>query len=176
MFDFTIWTNENSLSLITIVLAVVGGVFAFFQWHKSVKLKHAEFLNQIIEKIRFDEKMAEAIYLIDYNQFWYNESFHGSTDKEPLVDKLLSYLDYICYLIETHNIAKVEKKVLVYEIQRACESRSCQAYLWNLNWWSESRKTVCSFQHLIDYGLSNDIINKGDFKIDSGKYPRYLNF
>jgi len=176
MFDFTSWTNDNTLSLITIILAAFGGLFAYLQWRKSVKLKRAEFLNQIIEKIRFDDEISKALYLIDYNQSWYDENFHGGSENEFLMDKLLSYLDYICYLIESHNIAKSEEKVLDYDIKRACENWSCQAYLWNLYWWAKSRQSTCSFQHLIDYGLSNNIIPEYNFTIDSGKYPKYLNF
>jgi hypothetical protein len=176
MFDLTTWTNENSLALITILVAAFGGAFAYLQWRKSVKLRHAEFLNQIIEKLRFNDELSKAIYLVDYNQNWYGEGFHGGSDNECLVDKLLSYIDYICYLIESHNITKSEKLVLVYEIHRVCENWSCQAYLWNLHWWSKSRNSTCSFQHLIDYGLSNGIIKKENFRIDSEQYPKYLNF
>ena len=176
MFDFSKWTNENALHLTTISFAVLGGFFAYIQWRKSVKLKCSEFINQIIEKLRFDKDMAEAIYLIDYKENWYDESFHGGSNEEFLIDKLLSYLSYICYLIKTNNITKKEVQILDYELHRACECWSIQAYLWNLNWWSKSRNSVCSFQYLIDYGITNNIICYADFKKDSKKFPKHLNF
>jgi len=176
MFDFSTRTNENTLSFITIFFVVLGGVFAYMQWRKSIKLKCSEFINQIIEKLRFDKEMVKAIYLIDYNQDWYNENFHGGGDNEFLVDRLLSYLSYICYLIKSGNITKAEVQILDYELRRACECWSVQAYLWNLYWWSKSRNSICSFQYLIDYGLSHKIIAKDNFKQGSGKFPKYLNF
>jgi len=112
MFDFTMWTNENTLSIITISVAVLGGVFAYIQWRKSVKLRCSEFINQIIEKLRFDKEMVKAVYLIDYNEDWYSEDFHGGGDNEYLVDRLLSYLSYICYLIRSSNITKAEVQIL----------------------------------------------------------------
>ena len=175
MFDFTKWTNDNILSLITLVFAVVGGVFAYMQWRKSTKLKCAEFINEIMKMLRFDKEMGKALYLIDYNHDWYDEDFHGGGENEFLIDKLLSYLSYICYLIKSHNITKAEVQILDYELRRACECKSVQAYLWNLYWWSISRNSICSFQYLIDYGLSHNIIAKEDFQQNSRKYPKHLN-
>ncbi|MCL2513482.1 MAG: hypothetical protein FWF08_06235 [Oscillospiraceae bacterium] len=176
MFDFTKWTNENTLSFITTAFAVIGGFFAYIQWRKSVKLRCSEFINQIIEKLRFDKDMAEALYLIDYKQNWYNADFHGGSNEEFLIDKLLSYMSYVCYLIKTNNITKKEVKILDYELHRICECRSIQAYLWNLYWWSKSRNSVCSFQYLIDYGIERDIISSVDFKKDGEMFIKYLNF
>jgi hypothetical protein len=176
MVDLATWTNENTLSLITIVLAAIGGVFAYLQWARSIKIRRAEFMNQIIETLRFDKEISKAVYLIDYDPLWYDESFHRSDEKEYLIDKLFSCLSYICYLIESGSIKKAEVKVLDYELRRACESLSGQAYLWNLYWWSKSRQTNCSFQHLIDYGISNKIISRNDFQKSSTKYPKRLNF
>ena len=31
MFDYSIWTNENTLSLIMIACAIIGGVFTYIQ-------------------------------------------------------------------------------------------------------------------------------------------------
>jgi len=176
MFDFSKWTNDNTLSLITLGFAVLGGFFAYIQWRKSINLKCSEFINQIIEKLRFDKDMAKALYLIDYKENWYNENFHGGNDQEFLIDKLLSYLSYICYLIKSKNITRKEIKILDYELHRACECLSVQAYLWNLYWWSKQKNSVCSFQYLIDYGLTQNIILKTDFKKDSEIFPKHLNF
>ncbi len=118
--------------------------------------------------------MTKTVYFIDYNQDWYNVNFSGS-EKEFPIDRLLSYLSYICYLIESGIITKAEVNILDYELRRVCQSHSVQGYLWDLHWWSKSRGSICPFQYLIDYGLSQNIINQDDFKIDSDKYPKYLN-
>ena len=176
MIDLSTWTNENSLSLITILFAVLGGVFAYAQWRKSIRLRRSEFINQIIEKLRFDEDMVKAVYLIDYNDDWYHERFHDESQEEILIDKLFSYLTYICYLIETKNITKREFQIFDYELRSACECPSTQAYLWNLYWFSKSRNSICPFQYLIDYGITHNIISIEDFRKESGKYDQNLDF
>lgn len=44
---------------------IVGGIFVYFQWEKSVKTKRAEIIHQIIDKLRFDEDLIKATYILD---------------------------------------------------------------------------------------------------------------
>ena len=126
-------TFDQMISLITLVFAVVGGVFALMQWVNMNKIKRAEFINQIIEKLRFDKEMVETMYMIDYDLTWYNQDFHGTeSELEYKVDKILSYLSYICYLESTGNIKKREFGVFKYELNRTCKSPCVQNYLWNI--------------------------------------------
>ena len=176
MFDFSAWTNDHTLSLITIVFVVFGGYFAYIQWRDSIDMQRAKFMEQIIEKLRFDKDMAKALYIVDYTQNWYNEKFHGGTHEEFLIDKLLSYLTYVCYLLETKHIGKDETKILAYELSRVCASWSMRAYLWNLNNFSEAQNTTCTFKYFIDYGIKHGLLCKTDFSGNCEKYPKYLNF
>ena len=127
-----VWLETNWFSLFSIIALGIGGIFALIQWHKSIQLKRSEFINQIIEKLRFNNEIVKAMYLVDYDQTWYDENFHGASEKEYVIDKLLSYLSYICYLIKEHHLKKKESSILEYELRRACESWSVQAYLYNL--------------------------------------------
>ena len=88
------WMIENWFSLISALGLGFGGYFSLKQWHVSNKIKRAEFIDQILEKLRFNEKSVEAMYQIDYNQTWYDDNFHGSGGKEYAIDRLLSYLSY----------------------------------------------------------------------------------
>ena len=126
--------------------------------------------------LRFDEDMAKAFYLIEYKD-WYDKDFHGG-EEELRIDKCLSYLSYICYLLKTGNLAKEERKFLEYVLFRACKSQSVQAYLWNLYCFSETQNTKPSFQYLIDYGVEFELFSKSDFNKDCPKYlsQKYLNF
>ena len=163
---------DNWQTLISFLFIVVGGSFALFQYYSSVKTKRAEFINQILEKLRFDKDLATTAYIFDYNQNWYNKSFHGS-EIEGSIDKLLSYLDYICYLRFTKNITKTEFKVFQYKIHRACITS--KIYLWNLHNFSKKNNTTCSFQFLIDYGIKNKLFPK-DFKENTTLYNKTLNW
>ena len=60
-------------------------------------IKSAEFINELVEKIRGDEEISKTVYLFDYNPEWYTEEFHdGDNNLEHEVDKTLSFFSYIC--------------------------------------------------------------------------------
>ncbi|GHU54611.1 hypothetical protein FACS189414_2560 [Bacteroidia bacterium] len=61
---------ENYLSLISLLFVLIGGCFALYQWQSSIKTKRAEFINQILEKLRFDKELTKTMYIVDYNQNW----------------------------------------------------------------------------------------------------------
>jgi hypothetical protein len=171
------WEIEHSLTLISIFIMVIGGIFALFQWNSARKLKNAEFIDKIINQIRFNSDMAKTMYKIDYGPDWYTEDFHNNkSDIEYQIDKLLSYIDYICYLYYMKNISNNEFNIFKYEINRICISSSVQAYLWNLYHFSKRNKTYCSFTYLISYGIKSKIFEK-DFKENNNDlYVKRLNF
>lgn len=170
-------TIDNWLTLSSIILVIIGGIFALVQWMASNKIKRAEFINQIIDKLRFDKDMAKTMYVVDYDYNWYNQDFHNSNDEsEFLIDKLLSYLSYICYLHATGNIKKEEFKILQYELNRACISPCVQSYLWNLHHFSKKNNTICTFEYLIKYGIDSKIISAQFLDSESQHYQKNLNF
>ncbi len=171
-------TVDNWLKIISLIFGVIGGFFVYYQWRKSVKTKRAEFINQILEKLRFNKDLSKYMHIIDYNQDWYDESFHRSgdiSDIEISIDNLFSYVDYICYLKATRNISKSEFKIFKYEIDRICVSHSTKCYLWNLYHFSKKNKSTCSFQYLIDYGISCGLFPK-DFKNNNSLYTKRINW
>lgn len=165
---------ENVLYIINLIFLVIGGVFIYIQWRKSISIKRAEFINQILEKLRFDKILTDAMYKLEYEVSWYDSSFHGSIHEKP-IDTLLSYLNYICYLKETRIISQAEFNMIKYTINRVCSSESSQKYLWNLFQYSKSKNSQCSFQYLIDYGISSGCIPM-DFKTNQILYEKTLNF
>ena len=171
------WEIDNILSLISIILAIIGGIFAYRQWSIANKTQRTELINRVIEKLRFDKEIAETMYLIDYGNSWYDEHFHNNSDIEYKIDELFSFLNYLCYLKKEKCFSKSEYRILQYEINRVCASFNTQSYLWNLYHFSRKQGTVCSFQDMIDYGLSKKIIDSREFKnCNSHLYPKYLNF
>ena len=178
LFNINNWSVSDVLSLFSIVLVIIGGLFAYKQWVYSNKTKRADFINQIINNLRFDKEIAETINMIDYSNKWYDESFHNNKNGlEYKVDKTLSYLSYICYLIKEKHISKNDFVILEYEINRTCLSYAVECYLWNLYHFSISQKSKCSFQYLIDYGIQNKLIDETEFaNPQSKKYTKRLNF
>lgn len=165
---------ENWLAIISLSFVAIGGIFIYLQWQKSLKTRRAEFINQILEKLRFDEDLTKTMYTIEYKHDWYNRDFHNS-NFEPTIDKLLSYVDYLCYLKSTRNITTTEFKIFQYEIHRICVSSSSKVYLWNLYHFSVKNSTTCSFQNLINYGVKSRLFPK-DFKENKSLYTKILNW
>ena len=61
---FQIFTNTNNwnleviISFVSILLVGVGGFFALFQWISANRIKRAELINQIVERLRFDQEIV----------------------------------------------------------------------------------------------------------------------
>jgi len=171
------WTIDNYLSLILIIVMAIGSFFALIQWNSSIKVRRTEFLDEIINKLWFDENMARTMHMIDSNPNWYTENFHKNySDLGYQIDKLLSYFDFICYLHFIKNLSANEFSVISYEIDRTCASPSVQAYLWNLYHFSNKIKAGCSFMYIIDYGMKEKLINNEFKNNNENLFNKYLVF
>lgn len=66
-----IFCNEYDLgdiiSIVSAVFILFGGLFTFIQWRKSVRIKRADYINELTEKIRSDEDIKNIIYLFEYD-------------------------------------------------------------------------------------------------------------
>ena len=171
------WTIDNYLSLILIMGMVIGSIFALIQWNSSIKIRRTEFLDEIINKLWFDENMAKTMHQIDSNPNWYTEDFHKNySDLGYPIDKLLSYFDFICYLHFIKNLSSTEFSVIRYEIDRTCASHSVQAYLWNLYHFSNKIEAGCSFMYIIDYGMKEKILDKEFKNNNENLFNKYMKF
>jgi hypothetical protein len=162
-------------TIIGLVIAGITSIVGLIQWKKSNMIRKAEFLKQIIHKLRFDDNMTKTMYIIDYSNNWYNKSFHES-DEEKEYDKFFAYLNYVCYLRNTRIISKKEFDILKYEINRVCCNNSVKAYLWNLYHFSSKNNVKSSFNELIEYGIKEKIIEDNFLDKNWKNYPKYLNF
>ena len=81
--------------------------------------RRIELIHQIIEKLSFDKDIAWIMYMIDYGTSWYDRNFHNREDDlEYRVDKVLSFLNYVCYLRKEKSLGKREFRILCYEVNR----------------------------------------------------------
>ena len=173
---------DGILNAVYIILVIIGGLFAGFQWQVSNKIKRAEFIDDIIEKLSFDKDLARTMYMIEYSHYlkktWYDENFHTGSETEFDIDKLLSYISYICYLKKTNNIKNEEFKFLQYEIVRVCFSYDVQSYLWNLYHFYRFCNSKCSFEHLIEFSLDpkNNLFHESFLDVKSDYYVKRMKF
>lgn len=119
---------DQTLTVIALVFALVGGVFAWIQWQRANRLKRADFIHQITEKLRTDTEISQVIYLIEYSKPWHNMEFHGGGELERQVDTTLAFFSYICYLRKARLLSRSDFRVLDDELARIANNPSVQAY------------------------------------------------
>ncbi len=165
---------------ISLILVVIGGIFAYYQWRRNVSLKRAGYINELIEKLRSDQFIRDTIYLLDYGESWYSYEFHSSGEMELKMDKTLSYFSYICYLKKQRIISNKEYKFFKYEIERILCNSGIQDYFYNLYHFSKKNGTPFTFQYLFEYGKEHNFFDKDFFNSNAYKtnlkYHKYLNF
>ena len=174
-------TFRNIIAAVTLIIAVIAGFRAMAQWKESKRIKRAEYIKELTDRIRSDDDIAQTLDLIEYNRFKYSEDFHGSGEPERKVDKTLSFFSYICYLKKQRLLSPDEFRFFDYEVTRIFQNRDIVNYLYNLYHFSKKQKRPISFCYLVEYGLENSLLNKNftDKNACMGKEPCYeyvLNF
>lgn len=171
---------SDIVSVISIILVVIGGLFGYYQWRRNVCLKRAGYINELTEKIRTDNYIRDAIYMFDYGIEWYSDDFHGSGEVESKVDKSLSYFSYVCYLKRQKIITYKEFDFFKYEIERILNNAQVKDYLYNLYHFSDKLGIPFTFKYLFEYGQKRNIFDKNFYDKEAFKkderYHRYLNF
>ena len=150
------------VSLFTLLIAIVAGIFAYIQWRKANTIRRAKFIYQLIEKLRNDKELVDTFQEVIYGQAWHGQILCNSK-MEYQVDRLFAYLSYVCFLYRTKLILDDEFNIVKHKVIKVCENYSSQIYLWNLfHYWNE-KKTSCSFLELINFGRENGWINSNSF-------------
>ena len=166
---------SDIISIIGLVIASSGGTIGLVQWNQANKVKKAEYLDNIIQKLRYDEKLNSVFRKIEYSNNWYNSKFHNCSE-EQIFDELFSYLDYICYLRKNRILSNKEFRVLQYELNRVCGNYNVQTYLWNVYQFSKKNNAKCPYENLINYAENAKIINRKMFESVLNSYEKTLNF
>lgn len=171
---------SDILSIISIILVIIGGIFAYYQWRRNVSLKRASYINELTEKIRSDPDIKDVVYLFDYDPNWYSAQFHGNSALELKVDKTLSYFSYICYLKKQRIISKKEFRFFQYEVERILMNSGIQDYFYNLYHFAAKFKIPFTFVYLLDYGKEHNLFEDDFFENQAYKtnqqFHHYLNF
>lgn len=161
--DFKIYTSDI-ISIFALIISMTGGLFAFVQWKSNNRLKRAEFIRELTERLRTDEEIREVMHIIDYkSKQWYNYDFHNS-EFEYKMDKTLAFFSYVCYLFEFKIISEKELLPLHYAINRTLKDNQVQEYLCFLNDYSNKNNTNMAFIYLFNYGIKRKIIKKDSNK------------
>ena len=168
-------TFRNLIAAVTLILAVIAGFRALAQWKESKRIKRAEYIKELTDKIRTDDDIVEIMGLIEYDRFNYNLEFHHS-ELEKQVDKTLSFFSYICYLKKQKILSPDEFRFFDYEVTRIFQNMDMVNYLYNLYHFSQNQNRPISFCYLVEYGLNTGLLDK-DFivceTINTHGVPKY---
>lgn len=158
-------TLSDYISLATLAIALFGGILAWVQWRKTNKIKKAEFLDRITQKIRLDKEFLKTIYLIEYGEFVYDEEFQKTDNPMQYeIDRLLAFLDYICYLREVKIITEKEFDANKYIVDRVCAYKEIKKYLAFLHSFAKMTKKTPPVLYLERYGLETGEFDKDLFE------------
>lgn len=115
----------NALLLLATVLGVLA---ATRQLRMTAKTQRAVFLKDLYWRMRSDPDVQAAYYMIEYDQFSYDDTFHGS-EYEPKVDRLLTLFDLVCELYWQSALTKKDMMFFAYQMQRVYCNQDIQNYL-----------------------------------------------
>lgn len=162
---------------IVIVISIIGGGFAFFQWRNSYKLKRAELMKEASSKIREDKEIVDVLYSIDYSdEEWYtDEFFEDNHNCEAKFDRAFAFFDYLCYLKNKRILGNKEFKIFQYRIHRMVCDESFVNYMFNLYHFSQKHNKPVSFYHLLTYMKKHKLLDDDFWDVNSSRYKKYLN-
>ena len=165
---------------ISLLLVIIGGLFAYHKWRRDIALKKADYINELTDKSRTDPIIRDTLYILDYGKPWYSIEFHFGSPMEVKVDKTLSYFSYICYLRNQRIISDTEFKFFKYKLVKILVNRDVQDYLYNLYHYTKKLNLPLSFQCLVEYGEEHNLFDPDFFDSTAHRtnpnYHRYLNF
>lgn len=162
------------ISILTFLSIVIGGIFALHRWNVSLKLKRAEYVQSLLTDIRTNPNID--FHLFDYDNPWYNESFHNGSKLEGKVTYTLSYFSYICYLYEQKILTQTDFIRFKYFINRVLSNEQLHDYFYNLYHFSSKQQLPISYIDLFNYAKENGYFDDEFWNEKSKKYPHYLNF
>ncbi len=186
--SFIKMSSSDIISLLTLIIAVIGGFFALHKWKESIINKRSEIVKELIEKVRSDQKISTVMDIIDWNDsFTYNGKFelNNKINRESLnnvddssfflmIDETLSHFSYICYLQKKKLLKKSDIKIFEYELRRLLDNVHICNYLFSLYHWSKKLKVSMSFEYLVKYGLKKGYLRRDFYKLSSINYKSYL--
>lgn len=167
--------------IIACLATAFGVIIGVVQWRKSVLIKRAELIDEILEKFRTDANIRKAVYLFDYDQFWYNEKFHDTSRREDCVDIGLEYFSYVCYLRKIGILRRKDFALFRYIVYRASSNLGVQDYFYNLYHFSQAQHADFPFPALLWFASKENILHDDFYSSDAYKktnpiFHRYLNF
>jgi hypothetical protein len=139
---------------IFLLLVTAGAAFAaFIQIYISNKQKRADLILELYNQFISDPDMQDIYYLMEYQEFVYDqETFHGSENERKL-DKLLGLFSNIGQLHQMGIIKDEDLEFIKYEFQVIYETEGVHSYFKFLDAYFRTKKiNHLKFQPFRDIG------------------------
>ncbi len=126
--------SDNTVSIadiinaILLIVAVIGIYFTYREAKQTRKTQKASFFKDLYSTMYSDPDIRKAYYQIEYGEFTYSDSFHGSK-MGRLIDRLLSFADLVCYLYDQKMLIEDEMVFFKYEFIRIYTDTNIKNYL-----------------------------------------------
>lgn len=115
-------------------------------------MEHAEWVLRMLDKTRNNKEILKFFQMIDYNQHWYDNDFHGSK-MELTVDNALHCYEYALYLREQELLNEEEFQFFEYDINRIVGNHDVLEYFRFLSGLTSSDNLSFKYKRLLDYGI-----------------------
>jgi hypothetical protein len=121
------FTIADILNFILLLITAIGVILAYRQIKEGRKTQSATFFKELYSTMFSDTEIGNAYYKIEYNEFNYDKSFHGS-EEEKIIDRLLGFVDLLCYLHAQRVITDKEMMFFRYRLFRIYKNPNIQRY------------------------------------------------
>lgn len=121
-------TVSEWINALLLLVTALGVFAATGQLRVTAKTQRAVFLKDLYWRMRSDPDVQAAYYMIEYDQFRYDDKFHGSED-EPKVDRLLTLFDLVCELYWQGALTRRDMMFFTYQLRRVYNNSGVQNYL-----------------------------------------------
>ena len=118
--------------------------WGYKKWDVARRERLAEFLFNIIQKLRDDKEIMDFIYFADWEH-------SGNEISEQQKDRALTYLSYVCYLASQNVITADEFAFFEYEINRVLKNKVVGEYLAFIKDFADLNGCDNPFCALLDY-------------------------
>ena len=187
------YLGANWADVVTLFGALIGGLFALWQWRRACRVSRAEHLNAVLG--RYDtQKMTNLFYRFvndvayggDGSEEFYlghlrfkkvREGTENELDMERDIDSMLSLFTQICHEHECAAISRGEFAFFCYQIRRTLAHGQIKQYLFDLAEYCGRHDVAFPFLALVREGINVDREHYGrvlDF-VDRGMFTKVVN-
>jgi len=136
-FDPTI-TIGALLQTGALLVAALGLIFNALVTRRAARERRIQQLVDLQHQFYSDESMLDAYYLLEYGDFSYDDTFHGS-ELEKQIDHLLVHFENIASLFQAKVVSIAELDIVAYNYLVIYQNPQIQRYFGWLDIWHDNR-------------------------------------